>query len=297
MTPVMPTCIATWATGRSSPPPSFLPPSPAVVVPVVTVALPLHEIANSTIEDWPADTHFHPRRPLYKGRWVVVQQGPTSEHRVCGTGESFLDAFATCAPSHREPDGCPCPPTCRQWKRNARQSRNGNANEGNGQRPSASGKRYSAMTGQALYYLGETDLKHKILAIVEEEGAERASYALKLLQSEGALTIASTGKDGNTGRMVTQEYRVEGPVMIFLTTTAIKIDEELLNRCIILSVDENREQTRAIHQFQRRRQTLAGLLADHDRQKTLTLHRNAQRLLRPLLVANPYAEAPHLPGR
>ncbi len=91
--------------------------------------------------------------------------------------------------------------------------------------------------------------------------------------------------------MVTQEYRVEGPVMIFLTTTAIKIDEELLNRCLVLSVDENREQTRAIHQFQRRRQTLAGLLADQDRKETLTLHRNAQRLLRPLLVANPYAES------
>jgi hypothetical protein len=118
-----------------------------------------------------------------------------------------------------------------------------------------------------------------------------ATYALKLLQSEGALTIASTGKDASTGRLVTEEYRVEGPVMIFLTTTAIKIDEELLNRCVVLSVDENREQTRAIHQFQRRRQTLAGLLADHDRMKTLALHRNAQRLLRPLLVANPYAEA------
>ena len=100
-----------------------------------------------------------------------------------------------------------------------------------------------------------------------------------------------------TGRLVTQEYRVEGPVMIFLTTTAIKIDEELLNRCVVLSVDENREQTRAIHQFQRRRQTLAGLLADHDRKETLTLHRNAQRLLRPLLVANPYAESLDLPGR
>jgi len=37
---------------------------------------------------------------------------------------------------------------------------------------------YSAMTGQSLFYLGETDLQHKILAIVEEEGAERASYAL-----------------------------------------------------------------------------------------------------------------------
>ena len=42
---------------------------------------------------------------------------------------------------------------------------------------------YSAMTGQSLFYMGETNLKHKILAIAEEEGAENASYALKLLQS------------------------------------------------------------------------------------------------------------------
>jgi len=75
--------------------------------------------------------------------------------------------------------------------------------------------KYSAMTGQSLYYLGESNLKHKILAIVEEEGSERASYALKLLQSEGELTIASTGKDPDTGRMKTEEYHVEGPVMIF----------------------------------------------------------------------------------
>ncbi len=79
------------------------------------------------------------------------------------------------------------------------------------------------MTGQALYYMGEMDLKHKVLAIVEEEGASRASYALKLLQSEGALSIASTGKDPATGKLVTHQYRVQGPVMIFLTTTAIEL--------------------------------------------------------------------------
>ena len=123
--------------------------------------------------------------------------------------------------------------------------------------------------------MGETDLKHKILAIAEEEGAERAAYALKLLQSEGVLTIASTGKDPHTGRLVTHEYRVEGPVMIFLTTTAIEIDEELLNRCIVLTVDENREQTRAIHRLQREAKTLEGLLAKHDRERILALHRNA----------------------
>jgi hypothetical protein len=106
---------------------------------------------------------------------------------------------------------------------------------------------YSAMTGQSLFYMGETDLKHKVLAIVEEAGAHSAAYALKLLQSEGVLTIASTGKDPATGRLLTHQYRVEGPVMIFLTTTAINLDEEMLNRCLVLSVNEDREQTQAIH--------------------------------------------------
>jgi hypothetical protein len=124
----------------------------------------------------------------------------------------------------------------------------------------------------------------------EEEGAERASYALKLLQSEGELTIASTGKDPATGRLVTQEYRVEGPVMIFLTTTAIEVDEELLNRCIVLSVDEGREQTRAIHARQRTAQTIEGMAAKRERESVMKLHQNAQRMLRPMLVANPYAE-------
>jgi hypothetical protein len=59
---------------------------------------------------------------------------------------------------------------------------------------------FSAMTGQSLFYLGETDLAHKVLSIAEEEGASRASYALKLLQSEGELSIASTGKDTASGR-------------------------------------------------------------------------------------------------
>jgi DNA primase len=148
---------------------------------------------------------------------------------------------------------------------------------------------YSAMTGQSLFYMGETDLKHKVLAIVEEEGASRAAYALKLLQSEGALTIASTGKDPSTGKLVTHQYRVEGPVMIFLTTTAIQLDEELLNRCLVLTVNEDRSQTKAIHRQQREQQTIEGLLAKDDRNHTLKLHRNAQRLLKPVFVANPFA--------
>jgi len=150
---------------------------------------------------------------------------------------------------------------------------------------------YSAVTGQALFYLGETDLAHKLLAIAEDEGVSRAGYALKLLQSEGVLTIASTGKDPTTGRLTTHTYRVQGPVMLLLTTTAPELDEELRNRCLVLTVDEDRAQTRAIHRQQRERQTLAGLLAERDRARVRKLHQDAQRLLRPLLVVNPYARA------
>jgi DNA primase catalytic core len=148
---------------------------------------------------------------------------------------------------------------------------------------------FSAMTGQSLFYMGESDLKHKVLAIVEEEGASRAAYALKLLQSEGALSIASTGKDATTGRLLTHYYRVEGPVMLFLTTTAIDLDDELLNRCLVLTVDEGRAQTQAIHKKQREAQTIEGLLARREREEILRVHQNAQRLLKPLFVANPYA--------
>ncbi len=149
--------------------------------------------------------------------------------------------------------------------------------------------KYSAVTGQSLYYMGKDALKNKVLAIAEEQGAQRAAYALKLLQSEGELVIASTGADAN-GNLVTQEYRVEGPAALITTTTAIDIDEELMNRCLVLAVDEGREQTRAIHEKQRAKRTLDGLQAKAAKTGILALQQNAQRLLQPLFVVNPYAD-------
>jgi DNA primase catalytic core len=157
---------------------------------------------------------------------------------------------------------------------------------------------YAALTGQALYYLGETDLQHKVLSLVEEEGAERATYALKLLQSEGELTIASTGKDPQTGKLVTHSYRVQGPVQLLLTTTAHQLDEEFANRALVLTVDESPAQTRAIQVRQRAARTLEGLLARTEREALVTLHQHAQRLLEPLAVVNPFApELRFLDGR
>jgi len=149
--------------------------------------------------------------------------------------------------------------------------------------------KYSAMTGQALFYLGEVDIRHKILAIAEEEGAERASYALKLLQSEGELTIASTGKDATTGRHVAETYHVIGPIQLYLTTTSTDVDEELANRNLTMSVDESREQTRRIHELQREEETIEGHIRKQRAAHIRKTHQNAQRLLQTIPVHNPFA--------
>jgi hypothetical protein len=138
-----------------------------------------------------------------------------------------------------------------------------------------------------LYYVGANDLRHKVLCIAEEQGAERAAYSLKLLQSDGALTIASTGKETGTGRLVSHEYRVQGPLALTMTTTKVQLDSELLNRCLVIAVDESPEQTRRIQERQRWRQTLEGMLATDEADRIFRLHHNAQRLLRPIRIVNP----------
>jgi hypothetical protein len=149
---------------------------------------------------------------------------------------------------------------------------------------------YSALTGQALYYLGAGDLSHKVLAVSEQQGAARALYALKLLLTEGRLSIASTGKDPASGRLRTRSYEVQGPVALVLTTTATELDPELSNRLVVLGVDEDQAQTRAIHAAQRRAASLEGLVSRRRKEALVLRHRNAQRLLAALPVVISGAE-------
>jgi energy-coupling factor transporter ATP-binding protein EcfA2 len=148
---------------------------------------------------------------------------------------------------------------------------------------------FSSLTTQALYYIGETNLQHRVLAVAEDQGTAKVAYPLKLLLSEGSLTIGSTTKD-DRGRLVSETYKVQGPTALFFTSTAAEVDEELVNRCLVLTIDESREQTRAVHASQRQRETLESLQAAQEREQLKRLHQNAQRLLRPLKILNPYAE-------
>jgi DNA primase len=58
----------------------------------------------------------------------------------------------------------------------------------------------------------------------------------------------------------------------------------------LLTVDESREQTERIHALQRKARTLEGLVAKEEKKDVLRVLRNAQRLLQPLAVVNPYAD-------
>lgn len=150
--------------------------------------------------------------------------------------------------------------------------------------------KYTRVTDQALFYKEENSLVNKILAIEEAEGMGGAAYSIRNIQSAGQITVAATGKDPGTGKMRTEEYTVNGPVCVMITTTATEIDQETASRFIFLTIDESSEMTEAIHRMQRQAESLEGLIRDKKQEIVVRKHHAAQRILKPLSVVNPYAE-------
>ena len=150
-------------------------------------------------------------------------------------------------------------------------------------------EKYTRLTGQALFYMAEGGLSHKLLAIEEEAGARDASYSIRNLQSSKYLSIATTEKDSATGKMRTVEYKVKGPVAMMLTTTAVDMDYETQNRFVTLTIDESKEMTERILIHQRVLETAEGLRLKREGERVAKRQKNAQRLLKPLWVVNPFA--------
>jgi DNA primase catalytic core len=146
----------------------------------------------------------------------------------------------------------------------------------------------TSLTDRALFYKGEDSLRHKAIAIAEVAGAEGARYALRNLISDRKLVIESTIKNPLTGRLETQVNTVHGPTAVFETTTNPNTDAETKSRYLLLSVDESPEQTRAILEAQRQSHTLEGRKRRVQRVAILARQHAFQRLLRPLVVVNPF---------
>lgn len=148
----------------------------------------------------------------------------------------------------------------------------------------------SRITPNALYYMSQNGLSHKVIHIAEKVGAEDADYSIRSLLSERKLAICLPIKNPKTGAMETQEYEVEGPVAYIETTTQTHINDENDTRMFTLTVDESEEQTKRIHEAQRKKHTLAGLSQNTEAERIIRKHHNAQRLLTQIEVVIPYAE-------
>jgi len=94
-------------------------------------------------------------------------------------------------------------------------------------------------------------------------------------------------RDPQTGKLTTMANTVEGPTAVFVTNTNPEVDAETRSRFLVTGIDESREQTRRILEFQRQRHGPDGLGTDTEADKTRSVHRNFQRLLRPVKVINP----------
>jgi DNA primase len=76
---------------------------------------------------------------------------------------------------------------------------------------------------------------------------------------------------------------------VMMTTTQTDFDQETLSRFVCVTVDESADMTARIHESQRQADTIEGILRRRTGDKVRDKHHNAQRLLEPLIVANPYA--------
>ena len=63
-----------------------------------------------------------------------------------------------------------------------------------------------------------------------------------------------------------------------------------MNRCLVLTVDESNAQTKKIHELQRQARTVEGIMQSESKKDIIELMQNAQRLLKPYKIANPYAK-------
>jgi len=155
--------------------------------------------------------------------------------------------------------------------------------------------RFTRMSPRALFYDEPGRYKNKILHIEEAIGAKDADLGVRSMQSERRLANLVTMTDPKTGKLKTQETVVEGP-LTYMTSSVEPLDYETGTRSFEVTIDESAEQTGRIVARELDGQALESIRERLAGETVLLRHRNAQRLLEPLIVVNPYARQLRFPS-
>jgi DNA primase len=151
---------------------------------------------------------------------------------------------------------------------------------------------FTASTEQAFYYVGRTELKHKVVLVEDMDGASSVLYVLRELQSKSYVSKLVPIKDSK-GNMQTKMLEVEGPIVLSGTTTKEKLYEDNANRCLLIYLDNSTEQQAGI--MERQRNVSAGQINRASEQNTIELLQDVQMMFRKINVVNPFATKLHIP--
>jgi DNA primase catalytic core len=150
----------------------------------------------------------------------------------------------------------------------------------------------TTLSGNALYYFKQDEIKHKLLLIEDYDGAQEVLYPLRELQSKQKISKTVSLKD-TKGNIRTLTFVVEGPVCIAGCTTKEVIYEDNANRSLLIYLDNSEEQDERIMDYQRA--LSAGKTERQSEEQYTKLLQNVQRILKPVRVVNPYAPCLKIP--
>lgn len=144
------------------------------------------------------------------------------------------------------------------------------------------------ITPAALFHKGEDALMHSILFVREAPGSEESEHSLRTFMTEKDLTLLTVEKDEATGRHVTREVKVKGPICFYTTTTAVEVNAENETRLFTVPADETEAMSQSIKDVSAYQAQFGSLAATVDELKPW---RNFQRLLKKgSAVWIPYAD-------
>lgn len=154
-------------------------------------------------------------------------------------------------------------------------------------------KHFTRVTEGSFYNYGMYDLKNKLICLEDLDGMKEEAYlAFRELQSRGMISSSTSMKDEN-GNIRACEKVVYGPIASLSCTTKGEIYEDNMNRCFLIAVDESKDQTQKIMDYQN--QKAAGRIDNDEEKKLTSFLQNCVRILKPYQVVNPYADKVKLP--
>ncbi len=155
--------------------------------------------------------------------------------------------------------------------------------------------RFTRITESSLYNWGEFDLYQKVIVIEDLDGLkEDALYALREFISNQVLRSSVTIKD-KKGNNKSSHKIVKGQFSSLSATTKGDTYEDNMSRSFLIAVDESKEQTQRIIEYQNRRN--AGEIDPNQNLKIIGVIQKLVRELKVYEVINPYATKLQLPEK